>query len=743
MTRRISLLLACLVLAACEDPALPPTVVPPDSQPLTRVIVEPSGAFLGVVGAEMRFTAQVDSGGITAAAPGATWTVSNPAVASIDSDGRVTGLRGGQVAVTARVGQRKGRAVVTVRERSAGARREWRLASAQTNATLAVGGSAAGDVWLVSRSSEAPNARGVAQTLHYDGGTLRPAAPGIPGVELSAVWVSGSEAIAVGSVPNKWAGRAFRYDGASWQPMQLPSSVGSLLDVWGSAPDEVWAVSNLSQILHYDGDRWSIVVDHPPDDIQVGPAAIWGAGPGQVFVLLPPDRVLHHDGGPASQWTETGPEQQGIYRSLWGSSPDDLYLVGSGDGSARALHFDGEGWSTVAALDGVAGRFEVVGGSGPEDVYVGGGGGIHDSPESLFHFDGTSWEEVERAANEDYGFVDSWTAPTGEIYLAGHRGLFVRAEAGELLEIHHAGTPYLHDVWGAANSDVFAVGSAGTILHYDGDGWNPVESGTDRDLLTVWGTGPETVLAAGSDGTVLYFDGAWRQLPQAGTGDVFAVWGLAEDDLFAAVADPHDERGRILHFDGTDWRPSPMSPPQDKDLSFSTDIRAFWGFAPDDVLAAGRVWWRECEGCRLQLREAVLRWDGEAWNTVWTGTSHDNHFAEIWASSPTDIWAVGRHGSNPYVVRYDGSQWSEVGPDVPEYTYPPLTAVWGTGPDDVYVGGLDGLLLHFDGAGWTALQAPVEETVGGIWGSATGPAWAVTGARFPPTGGGVLRGIRN
>lgn len=743
MNRRTPILLALLAFAACEEPVASPTIVPPDSQPLLRVLVEPSGAFLEGIGADMSFTAQVDSGGVTTAAPGATWTVSNPAVASIDGDGRVTALRGGQVAVTARVGQREGRAVVTIREPSAGGRYEWRLASAQTNATLAVGGTAAGDVWLVSRSSEAPAARGSANTLRYDGGTLQPAGAAIPGVELSAVWVSGSEAIAVGSVPNKWAGRAFRYDGAGWQPMQLPSSVGSLLDVWGSAPDEVWAVSNLSQILHYDGVHWRIVVDHPPDDIRVGPAAIWGAGPEEVFVLLSPNRVLHYDGGPPSQWTEIGPEQEGIYRSLWGSSPDDLFLVGSGGGSTRALHFDGEGWSTVPALDGVPGRFEVVGGSGPEDVYVGGGGGIHGSPESLFHFDGTSWQEVERAAREEYGLVDSWTAPTGEVYLSGHRGLLVRAEAGEISEIHHADTPYLHDVWGASEANVFAVGSAGTILHHDGDGWSTVESGTDRDLFTIWGTGPETVFAGGADGTVLHFDGAWSQFPPAGTGDVFAVWGLAEDDLFAAVADPHDERGRILHFDGTAWTPTPVAPPEDKDVSFSTDIRAFWGFAPDDVLAAGRVWWRECEGCSLQLRDAVLRWDGEAWSTVWTGTSHDNHFADIWASSPTDIWVIGRYGPNPYAVRYDGSQWSEVSPQVPAYTYPPLTAVWGTGPEDIYVGGLDGLLLHFDGAGWTEFQAPVEETVGGIWGTASGTAWAVTGARFPPTGGGILRGIRD
>ncbi len=81
-----------------------------------------------------------------------------------------------------------------------------------------------------------------------------------------------------------------------------------------------------------------------------------------------------------------------LYR-LWGSSPTDVWAVGAGgDLNSSIFHFDGSGWTT--------GKYSLVYGPwcvygfGPNDIYVGGGGG------RIWRFDGTSFREVAALAKD-------------------------------------------------------------------------------------------------------------------------------------------------------------------------------------------------------------------------------------------------------------------------------------------------------------------------------------------------------
>ncbi|MEM9187530.1 MAG: hypothetical protein AAGF12_00040 [Myxococcota bacterium] len=71
---------------------------------------------------------------------------------------------------------------------------------------------------------------------------------------------------------------------------------------------------------------------------------------------------------------------------------------------------------------------------------------------------------------------------------------------------------------------------------------------------------------------------------------------------------------------------------------------------------------------------------------------------ELWGSSGDDIWVVGENGGSQALVhRKTMGMWQPV-------TVPPAqadasaTAVWGRGPDEVYIGFGDGSVLRFDGA---------------------------------------------
>ncbi len=67
----------------------------------------------------------------------------------------------------------------------------------------------------------------------------------------------------------------------------------------------------------------------------------------------------------------------------------------------------------------------------------------------------------------------------------------------------------------------------------------------------------------------------------------------------------------------------------------------------------------------------------------------------IWGSSEDDIWAVG----NQYtVLHWDGTDWEQIVLNSDLGLNAAYDAVWGTGPEDVYVGGWG--FHHFDGQDW-------------------------------------------
>lgn len=66
---------------------------------------------------------------------------------------------------------------------------------------------------------------------------------------------------------------------------------------------------------------------------------------------------------------------------------------------------------------------------------------------------------------------------------------------------------------------------------------------------------------------------------------------------------------------------------------------------------------------------------------------------------------------------------------------PFVTGVWGAAPDDVFVVGNDGIILHFDGREWTPQPGPRGEHYGGVWGH-SGEVFVV-GMQAPE--GGIVR----
>lgn len=141
------------------------------------------------------------------------------------------------------------------------------------------------------------------------------------------------------------------------------------------------------------------------------------------------------------------------------------------------------------------------------------------------------------------------------------------------------------------------------------------------------------------------------------------------------------------------------------------DLLAVHAISPTEVIAVG-------------AHGTVVRFTGGAWRVENAGVATTSTLRATWGSGPDDLWVAGEEGLVGVVRRFDGVAWQTVD------TTPFLTssvsweAVWGSGPTDVYVGGNgfpDNALLHWDGAAWSVAA---RERALALWGSGPDEVYA-------------------
>ncbi|MBI4936331.1 MAG: hypothetical protein HY828_20830 [Actinobacteria bacterium] len=163
---------------------------------------------------------------------------------------------------------------------------------------------------------------------------------------------------------------------------------------------------------------------------------------GQVPAWTPPapdeDVVLQWDG---IEWKEVyrGEWEQLIgVGPLWGTGPDDLWVVGTDSlrlGTCSVLHWDGQAWA-LTPLVGSAGLTAITG-TAPDDVWIVGAEGI------VWHFDG-AWSLV-RTGPMDEDLLGVWAADRNDAWAVGRV---------------------------AARYPESAYPAHGLILHWDGSTWS-------------------------------------------------------------------------------------------------------------------------------------------------------------------------------------------------------------------------------------------------------------------------------
>jgi len=321
-----------------------------------------------------------------------------------------------------------------------------------------------------------------------------------------------------------------------WVPVETghPSGLG-LASVWGSGPDDVWAVGAKGSVIHWDGATWAST----PIDTNYSLQSVYGTGPNDVWIVSTASLIHRSTGfanGTATFVAETPlyenpqfPTTAAPLLAVWATAPGDVWISGKYRASKGALFETswrtrpgdgGVAWTAVSAF-GNTNITYAIWGSGPNDVWMVGAKGATGTSFAS-HTNGVSatdggmpvWTEVDTATFSVLRSIHG--TASNDVWAVGHTGTIRHYTGGPTWEIVDSPTSHnLRGVWAAAADDVWAVGENGTVLHYDGKEWKPstvaMPKGDTRHLYAVWGSGPSDVWAVG-DGIVLHYAG-----PKPGT----------------------------------------------------------------------------------------------------------------------------------------------------------------------------------------------------------------------------------
>jgi hypothetical protein len=139
------------------------------------------------------------------------------------------------------------------------------------------------------------------------------------------------------------------------------------------------------------------------------------------------------------------------------------------------------------------------------------------------------------------------------------------------------------------------------------------------------------------------------------------IWGSSPTDVYVVG---HNDNGYVnmFRFDGNSWKPVGLNPMQGGTIAGAFSLSAIHGFSANAIYAVGQ--------------------------RIYSNPNRPPNFLD-----------------SSLVIHFDGREWREVNRERQRG----LTAIWGRAPTDLWTGGFDGVLYHFDGASFTADSLPFSE----------------------------------
>ncbi len=504
---------------------------------------------------------------------------------------------------------------------------------------------------------------------------------------LLGLWGSASDNIYAVGVD----GEILRNQGGAGWRLQPSGVIEDLRGIWGSADDDIYVVGESGTILHFDGSGWLPMVS-PVTTLLRG---IWGASPTDIWAVGDGGVVLHYNG---LVWEVEPLGLTQDIRAIWGSAADNVFIVGS---SGLVRRFNGTTWEVMDDQSGVL--FEDVHGLDAQHVWVVGGLLSGDWYDHVRFYDGSSWTTQltkGTGAGRWASLRTVWAISPTLVFAAGvngsKNGSYWRFDGTTWAGEPGVSTIISYDMWGLPTSKLYTVGEQGTVLQYGGDGAGWVEKdlpGTSCvDVLML----SETNAVAACGATLQRWDGTGWTLEMTVTGSFISLWASSPSNIYALS---NEGGSKLYRYNGVSWSLVPGVP----SLSSPKDI---FGLPTGELYLKGDY-------------EHWAVFNGTSWTTRYNWTSDCWIGNSVWGTSPSDLWVVGRR----CISHYDGTSWTKV-----HYPSSWLYNVIGSSSNDVWAFGSDGLVMHYDGLTWEKVDVPTAEYVNGAWITEQGELFVVGAA---------------
>jgi hypothetical protein len=333
-------------------------------------------------------------------------------------------------------------------------------------------------------------------------------------------------------------GVIWHFDGDEWTDLTMGTGTDGSAQADGTSYQrgEAFTGGRWGRLFRVDDGVIEPTTQSIPELLRQDITRVWSDG-SRVYAVGP--ALLELDAsGESDVWEALpGPSADFYPQAIWGSAPDDIWLVGSGE---RIYHFDG---SDVVEIpnDSPAGTiFSDIHGSGPDDIWAVGTNG------KAKHYDGMAWVTVTTASVSDID--DVWVAPDGNAWAVGENGIVMRYTPGsgwdDELDVT-VSTVQWKAVAGTSSSDVWIAGYHNQMAHFDGTEWSFDEGSgyPSGHVNKLWALASDDIWGVADFGAIIHYDGvSWRLLESRTAPSFTGLWIGADGEGWVV-----GEYGAILH----------------------------------------------------------------------------------------------------------------------------------------------------------------------------------------------------
>lgn len=327
--------------------------------------------------------------------------------------------------------------------------------------TSGAGMSAAPEPALSAPDPDGTGSAGETQPIGWSVVNLSPKVPlfGLWGAGARDVWAGGKD------------GLILQWDGRRWSAIPSPTSY-CVRGLGGTGSRDIWAITtNLcpsayhvsfsadSEILHWDGERWSRVASHSGELTAVAASTTdeaWAVGIDNNHGIL-----LKWDG---TKWQDYPKLLSNVPMSLSVQAKNDVWLatwysLGSSPVTTKLQHWDGADWQNVSSY--FPGPTLAAWGSGARDVWSAGEGA------TFSRWDGATWSRSAQfglLGNADLYVYAGWSSGPDDAWAAGDT--FMAHWDGKSWELRASPSPRSFALWGSGPGDIWLVGQQGMAHYY-------------------------------------------------------------------------------------------------------------------------------------------------------------------------------------------------------------------------------------------------------------------------------------